>query len=195
MVISYNVYANDGRGGLVDYSKPVATTADHGRPVGPLSAPSDNTFAVRAFDTASGIEEANSEARIRVVIDEAGNDVTARPNAVKGLSARATVGGTCRVSWGYDRTGQGGPPARFDVTLKPDSGSAPPGPSATVAYLPGVAGYGCSLSNLAGGVSYAIAVRAVGASALLVSAPATVTLEYPASSLARVEALAATPSA
>ena len=122
MAISYHIYANDGRGGDVDYSTPIATTTALTFTVGPLVAPSDNTFAVRAFDATSGIEEANTDARVRVVIDPAGNDVTARPNPVNGLSARRTAGGTCWVSWGYDATGQGGPPSRFDVTMTPGPG-------------------------------------------------------------------------
>src|SRR5205823_5244328 len=117
-----------------------------------LLAPSDNRFAVRAFDTASGIEEANTDARVRVLIDPAGNDVTARPNPINGLSARRTAGGTCRLAWGYDSTGQGGPPSRFDVTMNP----GPPGPVATVDYLVGVSGYECSVSGLIPDTSYAI---------------------------------------
>ncbi len=89
MAISYNIYGNDGRGGDVDYGRPIATTAAPPYTVGPLAAPSDNAFAVRAFDTVSAIEEANTDARVRIVIDAAGNDVTMRPNAVVGLSARA----------------------------------------------------------------------------------------------------------
>jgi hypothetical protein len=190
MAISYHIYANDGLGGDVDYSTPVATTIDLTITVGPLAAPSDNRFAVRAFDTNSGIEEANTDALVRILIDPAGNEVTARPNPVNGLSARRTAGGTCWVSWGYDSTGQGGPPSRFDVTMTP----GPANPVATVAYLPGVAGYECSLSGLVTGNSYTIAVQAIGASNLLASVASSVAIEYLVNPLSNVDSLAAVPS-
>jgi hypothetical protein len=190
MTISYHVYANDGRGGDVDYSTPVATTAALTFTVDALVAPSDNTFAVRAFDATSGIEEANTDARVRVLIDPAGNEVTARPNPVNGLSVHRTAGGTCWVSWGYDSTGQGGPPSRFGVTLTP----GPASPVTTVDYLPGVPGYGCSLSGLVTANSYTIAVQAVGASSLLASLASSVAIDYLVDPLSNVDSLVAVPS-
>ena len=190
MAISYHIYANDGRGGDVDDSSPIATTTGLTLTVGPLVAPSDNTFAVRAFDATSGIEEANTDARVRVVIDADGNDVSARPNGVIGLSARRTAGGTCRVSWSYDEAGQGGPPSLFAITLTP----GPAGPVATVAYLPGVAGYGCSLSGLSSPGTYTIGVRALGSSSLLAGVVATVAVDYRPSPLGAVGSLAASPT-
>jgi len=190
MAISYNIYANDGRGGNVDYSSPIATTTVLTFGVGALAAPSDNTFAVRAHDAASGIEEANTDARVRVVIDPAGNEVTARPNAVNGLSARRTAGGTCWAAWGYDASGQGGPPSRFALTLTP----GPASPVTMVDYLPGVAGYGCNLPGLADGTSYTIEVRAIGESSLLASVAATVAIDYRSTPLGDVDTLHAVAS-
>ena len=193
MAISYNIYANDGEGGDVDYLTPIATKSDLAYSTGPLAAPGDYTFAVRAFDTVSGIEEANTDARVRIVIDEAGNAVTARPNAVVGLSARPTAGGTCWVSWGYDPTGQGGPPSVFNVIL-----TAAPSPAvlvASLAYLPGVAGYGCSLSGLAGNTPCTIAVQAVGLSSVLLGPVATFPITYLATPLSGVDSLTAVPMA
>jgi hypothetical protein len=190
MTISYYIYSNDGRGGDVDYATPVATTTALTFTVEPLVAPSDNTFAVRAFDTTTGIEEANTEVRVRVLIDPAGNEVTARPNPVNGLSARRTAGGTCWVSWGYDSTGQGGPPSQFAVTLIP----GPASPVATVDYLPGVPDYGCSLSGLVPGNSYTIAVQTIGASSLLASVASSVALDYLVNPLSNVDSLVAFPS-
>jgi hypothetical protein len=195
MAISYNIYANDGAGGDVDYTTPIATTSDLSYATGPLAASSDNTFAVRAFDTVSGIEEANTDARVRIVVDANGNDVTARPNAVVGLSARPTVGGTCWVSWGYDPAGQGGPPSTFNVTLTAGSTPSLADPVASIASLPGVPGYGCSLSGLAGNTPYTIAVQAVGPSSVLVGPVATVSITYLATPLSDVDALVATPMA
>ncbi len=195
MAISYNIYANGGRGGPVDYTRPIATTTALTFAPGPLAAPSDNTFAVRAVDATSGIEEANTDARTRIVIDAAGNDVTSRPNAVLGLAATPTAGGGCWVSWGYDATGQGGPPARFNVYLTPGPTATLAGPAATVAYLPGVSGYGCSLSGLPANTPLTIAVQAVGASASLAGVAATVAAEGRVAPLGDVDSLAAVASA
>jgi hypothetical protein len=195
MAISYNLYRNDGMGGDVDYLTPIATTSDLTHVVGPLLTPSDNTFTVRALDTVSGIEEANTDARVRIIIDAAGNDVTARPNAVVGLSARPTAGGTCWVSWCYDSTGQGGPPSLFNVTLTAGPTPSLGNPAATIAYSPGVAGYGCSLSGLPGNTACTVAVQSVGASSVLSGPVVMVTISDLATPLSEVDALLATPMA
>ena len=162
MAISYNVYANDGSGGEVDYDRPIATTNSLTFTPPALAAPSDNTFAVRAFDATSGIEEANTDARVRIVIDASGDDVTASPNRVAGLSARPMAGGSCWVSWGYNPAGQGGPPSQFQVDLAAGPTPTFASPAAIVAYLPGVSGYGCSASGLAVASLTTIAVRPSG---------------------------------
>ena len=195
MAISYNVYANDGRGGLINYQAPIATTQGLTHLVGTLAAPSDNTFAVRAFDLVSGIEEANTDARVRIIIDASGNDVSARPNAVIGLAARPMAGGTCWVSWGYDTTGQGGPPSDFRVSLTVGAIPSLEEPAATVAYLPGVAGYGCTLSGLASNTLYIIAVQAIGSSSVLAAAASTVPMNYRVNPLSDVDSLIAIPTA
>lgn len=195
MAISYNIYANDGMGGDVNYLAPIATTSDLTYAVGSLAMPSDNTFAVRAFDTVSGIEEANTDARVRIILDGAGNDVTARPKAVVGLSARPTAGATCWVSWGYDSKGQGGPPSLFNVTVTTGSTPSLANPTASIAYQPGVPGYGCSLSGLVANTPCTIAVQAVGASGELVGPIATVPITYLATPLSDVDFLVVTPMA
>ena len=193
MAISYNVYANDGQGGDVDYSTPIATTSSLSYLMGPLATPGDHTLAVRAFDAVSGVEEANTDARVRIVLDSAGNDVTARPNAVVGLSAWPMVGETCWVSWGYDSTGQGGPPSLFNVSVTAGPAASLTDPAASVAYLPGVSGYGCTLSSLPAGVLCTVAVQAVGSSNLLLGPIATVSITYFPTSLGKVDSLSATP--
>ena len=195
MAISYRIYRNDGQGGEVDYSTPVAISSNLTYAAGPLSAPSDNTFAVRAFDTTSGIEEANTDAKARIILDRSGNDVTARPNAVIGLSARPTAGGTCWVSWGYNPTAQGGAPATFEVDLTIGAHPSTGSPAASIAYSPGVMGYGCTLSGLAAGVPSTVSVRALGPSSLLVSPTATISVMDLATLLSDVDALLATPTA
>ena len=195
MAISYNIYANDGRGGDVDCNTPIASTALQTYVIDQLDFPSDHTFAIRAFDTTSGIEEANTDARVRIVLDSSGNDVSAQPNPVFGLSATPTAGGTCWVAWGYDPTGQGGPPSEFNVTLTAGPIASLSSPSATVAYLPGVAGYGCTLSGLSSNSSYTIAVQAVGASSRPNGLAKTVAINYQVSPLLNVDSLVALPSA
>jgi hypothetical protein len=195
MAISYNIYANEGQGDDVNYNAPIATTPLLTYVIPQLGFPSDNTFAVRAFDAISGIEEANTDARVRIVIDPSGNDVTAQPNSVFGLTAIATAGGTCWVAWGYDTTGQDGPPSGFNVFLVEVGTSSPGSLTATVAYLPGVAGYGCTLSGLTSNTSYTIEVQAIDVSGTLSSPAATATINYRVNPLSSVDSLVATPSA
>ncbi len=193
MAISYNIYANDGQGGVVTYDTPIATTDQLTWTVGPLEFPSDNTFGVRAFDSVTGIEEANTDARVRMVLDASGNNVTSQPNAVLGLSATATAGGTCWVTWGYDATAQGTAPAQFALTLTTGATPSLGTPLVIVDYLPGVSGYGCTLSGLASNTLYTIAVQAVGSNHL--SGPVgTVALNYRVSPLSNVDSLVALPS-
>jgi hypothetical protein len=191
MSISYHVYANDGQGGLVNYASPIATTTATTFTISSLASPSDNTFAVRAFDTVSGIEEANTDASVRIILDASGNDVTARPNSVIGLAAYPTSGGTCWVSWGYDEAGQGGPPLAFLATLTPVAPTTGTAASTTVSYVAGIPGYGCVLSGLVAGGSYQIAVQSQGSASVLGSGVATVALSYPAGGLSDVDALSA----
>ena len=191
MAIAYHIYRNDGRGGEVDYNSPIATTAGPTFEAGSLAAPGDHRFGVRAFDATSGIEEANTDARVRIVLDPDGNDVTARPNGVVGLQARATAGATCWVAWGYDPTGQGGPPTSFLVAIGVASATGSGFGSATLDYLPGVAGYGCSLAGLPANTPCLVTVRAVGSSSLLAGPIATALVIDPATPLGAVDSLVA----
>ena len=165
MGIAYNVYANDGLGGAVNYAAPIATTAALTYSPGPLPMASDTTFAVRAFDTATGLEESNTEARVRVILDANGQDVTARPNPPNALAVRATSGGGALATWGYNPVGQGGAPAAFLVYLTPGAVPNYAAPAATVPYFAGTPRFSCALAGLADGVTYAVAVRASNAAA------------------------------
>ena len=160
MSIVYNVYANDGLGGVVNYGAPIATTAALTYTTSPLPPSSDTTFAVRALDTTTGLEESNTEARVRVILDPNGRDITARPNAPAALAARATAGGGCLATWGYNPVGQGGAPAAFLVYLTPGPAPNYATPAATVPFVAGTARFSCALSGLADGASYSVAVRA-----------------------------------
>lgn len=205
MPISYHVYGNDGQGGAIDYTKVIATVpAASATPLaeymaGPLAAPSDNLFAVRAFDDVSGVEEANTDARVRVVIDASGNDISSRPNAVIGLAARWALGEVGLISWGYIPTGQGGAPTRFAVTAALAGVPAIPGllnfPTQQVPFAPGVTGYGCRLAGLTTTSDWTIRVQAIGTSDAIVGPPTQITLSKQSGTLAAVDNLIAAASA
>lgn len=165
MSLQYRVYANDGQGGPVNYSSPIATTAALSYSPAPLAAPSDSTFAVRAFDPVTGLEEANTEARVRILLDAQGQDISNRPNAPRALSVRATAGGGCQVRWAYSTAGQSSPPLGFLVYLTAGTVADYQSPAASIPYLPGRAGYSCDLTGLADGVTYSVAVRSTNATA------------------------------
>jgi hypothetical protein len=166
MAIAYHIYANDGLGGLVNYATPIGTTSGLSFTPPVLAAPSDNTFVVRAFDTSTDLEEANTEASVRIVIDGNGQDVTSQPNAPFALTVRATAGGGCLATWAYNPGGQGSAPTGFYVYLSAGNQANYANPAATVAYVPGRAGYSCALSGLADATLYTVAVRAYNATAI-----------------------------
>ena len=140
MAILYNIYANDGLGGPVNYATALATTPSLSWSPGPLSPSSDNTFAVRAFDSTAGLEEANTEARVRIIVDASGRDATARPNAPTALVARAAASGGCLASWTYLPAGQGAPATSFSVFLAAGAAPSYATIAATVPFAPGVPG-------------------------------------------------------
>jgi hypothetical protein len=117
MAIEYHVYANDGAGGAVNYASPVAVVSSPSYVTTALATPSDNTFAIRAFDDVTGLEEGNTDATVRIVVGPTGIDQTAVPNSPLQLSARATSGGGCRVEFVYVATGQLGAPSEWRVWL------------------------------------------------------------------------------
>lgn len=163
MAVHYNIYTNAGSGGPVDYSTPVATTPDLSYVAGPLAPGTDTTFAVRAFDTATNLEEANTEARVRVVTDAGGNDVGAVPNAPHALSVAPTPGGGCRVSWAYAPDDGRGAPAGFHVYLRdsPPAGPAPPVSGGN--YTAGKVGYSVTLPGPYPPDVYSVTVAAFNA--------------------------------
>ena len=166
MGIVYNIYANDGLGGAVNYATPIAATAALTYTPGPLPQASDTTFAVRAFDTTTGLEESNTEARVRIILDPNGQDISARPNAPNALAVRATAGGGCLATWGYNPVGQGGPPSAFLIYLTPGAAPDYTAAAATVPFLAGMARFSCALAGLADGATYSVAVRASNPAAI-----------------------------
>jgi hypothetical protein len=157
--VQYHVYANDGSDGPVDYTSAIATVDGLSYEVGPLAIPSDWTFAVRAFDVSSGLEEKNVDARVRIHLSAAGVDLGRLPNAPSGLAARATAAGTATVTWSYVPLGQGSAPAGFRVYVGLPTPSYA-SPAATVPYSASLSQYRAPLSGLAGGDAVGVAVRA-----------------------------------
>lgn len=166
MSTRYHVYANDGAGGPVDYSSVVASvTSGTTYVASALALSSDTTFAVRAYDSVSGLEEDNVDCRVRIVVDGSGADVTGRPNAPTNLTARATAGGGAVVEWSYNPRSQGGAPTSFKVwATSGGSVNYAVSPATTATYRVGTLRFSATLSGLPDGTSYAIGVRAHNAS-------------------------------
>jgi hypothetical protein len=156
------VYSNGGAGGPVDYSTPLASVAGLSYLTAALTPPGDWTFAVRNYDTVTGLEEDNTDARARLVLDASGADVTGRPAAPTGLTAGPLPGGRVRLTWAFD-PGTADPPTGFRVYL----GTPTPNftaPAATVAYARGRATFSWASGALPGGM-YEAVVRAYNAAA------------------------------
>ncbi len=157
----YRVYSNDGAGGPVDYSTPIATVSTLTYTPTALPHSSSTTFAVRAYDPATGLEEENTDARVTILIDASGNDVSARPNSPQGISARAGVAGAVRVEWAYVTSGQGAAPTYFDIWYTAGSTvNYAASPLLSVAHTPGRLHYAADLPPQAGGVAAVVGVRA-----------------------------------
>lgn len=192
MSILYRVYSNDGAGGPLNYVQPIATTTNLSYVTSALAAPGDYRFAVRAYDTQAGREEANTEVRARIRLDAQGRDVTATPNAAFAVVARPTSAGGCRVSWAYSASGQGGKPTQFALSIVPDLlASTTPAP-VVVNYAPGVTSYSWDFAALTDQASYTVFVRAQGNPAYLVSDPASAHFVADATAPDDVDALVAT---
>jgi hypothetical protein len=159
MSTQYHIYANNHAGAPVDYSTIVATVAGLTYSAAALGLASDTTFAVRAFDSVSTLEEMNTDATTRVVVDGAGVDVTGRPGAPGALVATGAALNAIRAAWTYPPVALAAQrPIGFHVyagTPTVSYGS----PVATVPYT-GRPSYTQDITGLTGGSSYQVAVRA-----------------------------------
>jgi len=165
LAITYRIYRNAGTGGPVDEATPVATVSATTWASPALVGPGDWTWLVRTYDDVSLLEEKGTQARVRLELNAAGLDITNRPPSPTQLAARATAGGTCRVSWSYPEVRRGGAvPDRFEVWLTAGTTvNYAAAPAGTV----NLAGYGhlpphfmIDLAGLVGGTAYAVGVRA-----------------------------------
>ncbi len=165
MAITYRIYSDAGDGsGVVDYSTPLDEVSASPWVVDPPPAqPSDTTYAVRAYDGATLLEEKNTDARARVAIDAAGDDLTGLPNAPNGLTARATASGGIHVAWRYTALGQGGAPTGFNVYAAEGAIDYGDPPAETVAYGGDRRPYTADLAGMSDGVLHRIGVRSYNA--------------------------------
>jgi hypothetical protein len=161
MTIQYHIYSNDAAGGPVSYQAPIATVAGTSYSTPPLAPGSNTTFAVRAFNTASGLEEANVDARVQIVLDSQGNDISGRPAPVLGLSARAAAAGAFVVTWLKNPAVLAGKATGYHVYLGTPTTSYA-SPAATVSDT-GARHYTTTIPGLADGQTYQVAVRAFNA--------------------------------
>ena len=145
MATGYRIYSNGGGGGPVDFSAPLASTAGLSYTAGPLGASTDTTFVVRAYDTASGLEQAGSEARTRVVVGPDGTELSGLPNPPHAPAISAAVGGAARVSWAYAPAESWGTPTGFHVYISPGATVDYSSPAASVSYSARWIGYACVL--------------------------------------------------
>lgn len=162
-MINYHIYTNDGLGGPVDYTTVIATTAGLTWTSPALPAGARRSYAVRSFDTVTGLEERNVDAVATIVLDAARADVTNLPDPPEHLTVQAGSAGTAIVHWSF--------PFHADVVGRPTgfhvyAGSPTPAFStvaATVPYGLGVTLYRATLSGLAGGTTYQVCVRSYNA--------------------------------
>lgn len=159
----YDVFQGDSSGGPVDYTTPVLTTAALSAALAPLAHSTSTRFGLRPRDTATGLSDRNTDATVLIVVGPDGGDRTAVPAAPQALRVVPLAGGTARAEWAWPYLS--GPfPTGFRVYLWPASG--PPDyttPAATTAFT-GTSrvafAFSATLSGLADGVDYRVAVRA-----------------------------------
>ena len=163
MAIAYNVYSNDGAGGPVNYSTPIATTTALTYVTTALMAGSNTTFAVRAFDASTNLEEANIDASATIILDANGNDVSARPNAPHALVLLPTSAGSCLVSWAFNAVAQAGVPVGFQIFLTEGTSVDYSSPAGVVPYIPGQVGYTYQLPGPYSVSTYTASVRSYNA--------------------------------
>lgn len=163
MQINYHIYSNHGNGGPVDLSTPLVTTAELSCVFGPLGVATDNTFLVRAFDTATGLEEANTAATVRVVIGPDGVEKSGLPNAPHAVCLSSITGGGGLIGWAYAPAKGWGIPDGFHVYLTPGMTLDQVVPAATIPYVPGRLGYSCVIPGPLPPTTYLAAVRSFNA--------------------------------
>jgi hypothetical protein len=163
-MLHYRIFGNGGSGGPVDYSTIIVETASLSFSPPALGAPSDNTFAIHTFNTVTGLEEAGVDARVHIVIDASGVDITNRPAAPLNLGATVLAGGSVAIHWQKSPIAAGGRPTGFHIYI----GTPTPNYSSIAATVPDTGGgqyYTHTLTGLTDGVTYQAGVRAYNSTA------------------------------
>lgn len=165
MATEYRIYSNSGSGGPIDFTTIVATVSSGTTwTSGDLGASASWQFAVRAYDTVSGLEESNLDARVSVVTDASLNDITNVPLPPTGLTVTPTAGGNLRVNWFATVSRRTGNAAiAFKVYIGTGGTPSYTSPVATITAVPGFAHYFTDLTGLTAGVAYTVGVRAANA--------------------------------
>ena len=118
MAIHYRVYGNGGVGGApIDYSTVLATVSGTSWVTPALALGSNWLFGVRAFDTVSGLEELNTDATTRVIVDGNGADASGRPGSPLAIAADPQANGTVLVTWTFLPTPGLALPSLFKIWL------------------------------------------------------------------------------
>ncbi len=159
MAIGYHIYGNNGAGGPVNDSTPIGTTSSLTIVLGPFAPSTDNTFLVRAYDTTTGLEEANTEALVRLMIGPDGHDKEGLPNPPHALTVSDAQNGGCRITWAYAPDWESGVPSGFNVYMSAGHVVDTTSVSAVVIYSSGVVGYSCLLPGPFSWTTYTVLVR------------------------------------
>jgi len=159
MSTQYRIFANDFAGGPVDYSTPIATVSGSPYATAAIPTGSDVTFAVRTYDSTSGLDDGNVDAVVRIITNGSGADKTAVPAMPSTISATARAGGECRVDWVYVRGSGVAEPTAFDVFITAGTSVTYGTAASTVTYVNGRSVYTANLTGLTHGTAYRIGVR------------------------------------
>jgi hypothetical protein len=166
MATEYHVYVNTGVGDPINYSSVVGTTATLTYQTAVLSYPGTWSFGVRAFDTASGLEEQNIDCARTIVLDASGNDITNRPAPPSGLRAFALAGGSMRVEWYYRPISGATAPSGFHVYTGTAGMPSYTIPAATTLVSTRIANsFVANMRGFTDGTTYAVGVRAFNGTA------------------------------
>ena len=166
MATAYHLYTNSGAGGPINYASPAATISALTWTSSSLAYPGTWSFGVRAFDTVSGLEEANLDTAVTMTLDASGNDITNEPLPPSALRALVMAGGAIRVEWFYPKATGPMTPSGLHVYI--GTGGTPnyTTPAATISYASGIANtFAANLTGLTDSSTYTIGVRAYNATA------------------------------
>ncbi len=150
MPTQYQVFGNTGNGSPIDYATVLATVSGLSWTPPALNAGSDWSFGVRAVDSTSGLSESNVDAKVRIVLDANGKDLTALPAQPVILGLQVVNGNGCRLDWSWTDV-RFPKPETFQVFTS-TTGSIDPS-SSPVAVIPGqrAKNYGVNLATLPSG--------------------------------------------